>query len=156
MSEPDFPDRYWYGNQPELLVDFRGAQAEQLLPKVLAAVKSYPYPDSYKTWPGPNSNTFTAHIGRSVPELGLVLPVTAIGKDYVPLSQVFTRAPSGTGYQVSLLGLLGGLVGLEEGIEVNVLGLVVGLDFTPPAIKLPGIGNFPPRNVRHPDRPMST
>ncbi|NDA85703.1 MAG: DUF3750 domain-containing protein, partial [Burkholderiaceae bacterium] len=33
------------------------------------AVQSYPYADSYTMWPGPNSNTFTAHVGREVPEL---------------------------------------------------------------------------------------
>ena len=41
-------------------------------------------------------------------------------------------------------------------VEVNLLGLVLGLDFRPPALKLPGIGNVPPRNVLHPERPMST
>ena len=140
MSEPDVPDRYWYGNQPELLVDFRGEQAELLLPKVLAAVKSYPYPDTYKTWPGPNSNTFVAHIGRSVPELGLALPVTAIGKDYLPGGAVAGAVPSGTGYQVSLLGVLGLMAAVDEGVELNVLGLAVGVDFRRPALKLPGVG----------------
>src|SRR5688572_2666561 len=140
MSQPDSPDRFWYGNQPELLADLRGEKAEQLLPKVLAAVKSYPYPDSYKTWPGPNSNTFTAHIGRSVPELGLVLPVTAIGKDYLPGGAVIGAVPSGTGYQISVLGALGLMVARDEGIELNILGLAAGVDFRNPALKLPGIG----------------
>ena len=35
-------------------------------------------------WPGPNSNTFVAHVMRSVPELGAALPPTAIGKDWQP------------------------------------------------------------------------
>jgi hypothetical protein len=142
MSEADFPDRYWYGNQPELLVDFRGAQAEKLLPEVLAAVKSYPYPDIYKTWPGPNSNTFTAHIGREVPELGLVLPVTAIGKDYLPGGAVFGAVPSGTGFQVSLLGVFGLMAAMDEGLELNILGLAAGVDFQRPALKLPGVGRI--------------
>ncbi len=84
------------------------------------------------------------------------MPATAIGKDYLPLSEAIARVPSGTGYQLSLYGLLGGLVGVEEGIELNVLGLVLGIDFRPPAVKLPGIGNVPPRNVRNPSNPMST
>jgi hypothetical protein len=29
----------------------------------------YPYPNEYRAWPGPNSNTFTAYIAREVPEL---------------------------------------------------------------------------------------
>lgn len=142
MSEPDVPDRFWYGNQPELLVDFRGEKAAELLPKVMAAVRSYPYPDSYKTWPGPNSNTFTAHIGRSVPELGLVLPVTAIGKDYLPGGAILDAAPSGTGYQLSVFGVLGLMVAMDEGVELNILGLAAGVDFRNPALKLPGIGRL--------------
>ena len=34
----------------------------------------------------------------------------------------------------------GVLVGLEEGLEVNVLGLTFGVDFNRPALKLPGLG----------------
>lgn len=140
VSEADLPDRFWYGNKPELLVEIRGEQAEELLPEVLAAIQSYPYPDSYTTWPGPNCNTFTAHIGRSVPELQLTLPVTAIGKDYLPDGKVLGAAPSGTGYQFSLFGLLGVMAAADEGLEINILGLSAGVDFCHPALKLPGIG----------------
>jgi hypothetical protein len=110
------------------------------LPQVLAAVASYPYPESYTTWPGPNSNTFVAHVGREVPELGLVLPVTAIGKDYLPGGALLAPTPSGSGYQLSLLGAVGVMAGVDEGIELNVLGLAFGIDFLRPALKLPGIG----------------
>ena len=142
VSEPDLPDRLWYGNTPEVLVDIRGDAAEALIPDILAAVRSYPYPDSYTTWPGPNSNTFTAHVGRSVPELGLVLPVTAIGKDYLPGGALFAPTPSGTGYQLSALGVLGLMAGTKEGLELNVLGLAIGVDFLRPALKLPGVGRI--------------
>ena len=149
-------DAEWYGARPELIRDLRGADAEAVIAKLDRATASYPYANRYSAWPGPNSNTFIAHLGREIPELRLAMPATAVGKDYLPLSEAIARAPSGTGYQLSLLGLLGATIGVAEGLEVNVLGLVVGLDFTPPAVKLPGIGNFPPRNVRHPERPMST
>ena len=142
QSQEDLPDRYWYGNVPELLVDIRGAEAERLLPRVLAAVASYPYPDRYTTWPGPNSNTFVAQVGREVPELGLVLPVTAIGKDYLPGGALLAPTPSGSGYQVSLLGTLGLMAGIEEGIEFNVLGLAFAIDVLRPAMKLPGVGRI--------------
>lgn len=150
------PDAEWFGAAPELIRDLRGAAADAVIARLPAAVASYPYADRYSSWPGPNSNTFVAHLGREIPELRLAMPATAVGKDYLPLSQAFSPVPSHTGYQLSLLGVLGVLAGLEEGLEVNLLGLVVGLDFTPPAIKLPGIGNVPPRNVLHPQRPMST
>jgi len=149
-------DAEWYGAAPELIRDLRGADAEAVIAKLDAATASYPYANSYSAWPGPNSNTFIAHLGREIPELRLAMPATAVGKDYMPLSDAFARAPSGTGYQVSLYGVLGGLVGVEEGVELNLFGLVVGLDFKPPALKLPGIGNVPPRNLRNPDNPMST
>lgn len=142
QSQEDVPDRRWYGNTPELLVDIRGAEAERLLPQVLAAVQSYPYADSYTTWPGPNSNTFAAHVGRQVPELGLVLPVTAIGKDYLPGGALLAPTPSGSGYQLSLLGTLGLMAGVDEGIEFNLLGLAFGIDFLRPALKLPGVGRL--------------
>ncbi|HJM51832.1 MAG TPA: DUF3750 domain-containing protein [Alphaproteobacteria bacterium] len=136
------PDGEWFSNVPLKLVDLRGPGVEELIDKVETAVRDYPHAADYSTWPGPNSNTFTAYIGRQVPELGLDLPPTAIGKDYLPHGAVFGRPPSGRGFQVSLFGVAGILVGLEEGIEVNLFGLVVGLDFNPPALKLPGLGRL--------------
>jgi hypothetical protein len=136
------PDNYWFGSRPELLVDRRGEGVDALIDRVEAAVSAYPYPSSYRTWPGPNSNTFTAYVGRAVPELRLDLPPTAVGKDFLPGGAPVDVAPSGTGVQVSLLGLAGVLVGWEEGIEVNLLGLTFGLDWNRPALKLPGIGRL--------------
>ncbi|MBO6561499.1 MAG: DUF3750 domain-containing protein [Nisaea sp.] len=134
------PDGYWFGSEPELLAEVRGEDAEILIPRILAAAESYPHADEYRIWPGPNSNTFTAHIAREVPELSLDLPPTAIGKDFIPEGGVFAKTPSGTGFQISLLGLAGVMLAVEEGIEVNVLGLTIGVDVTKPALKLPGVG----------------
>jgi Protein of unknown function (DUF3750) len=136
-------DNYWFGDKPELLVDLRGPAAEPLIARVEAAVASYPYPTSYRTWPGPNSNTFTAWVGRSVPELRLKLPSTAIGKDFLPGS-VADTTPSGTGVQLSLFGLTGLAVGWEEGIEVNVLTLNFGVELKHPALNLPLVGRIGP------------
>jgi hypothetical protein len=133
------PDNYWFGARPTLLLERRGAGVDELIGQVREAIKSYPWPDSYTTWPGPNSNTFTAWIARQVPELRLSLPSTAIGKDYLGLVPV-ARAASGTGVQLSLLGVAGATLALDEGVEVNVLGLVIGLDLKAPAILLPGLG----------------
>jgi hypothetical protein len=111
-----------------------------MIPKIEAAIKSYPYPHTYHAWPGPNSNTFIAHIGREVPDLQLDLPSNAIGKDYRGITNPIGLPPSGRGVQVSLLGLLGVTLGVEEGIEVNVLGLNLGIDVKNPALRLPFVG----------------
>ncbi|MDX1527558.1 MAG: DUF3750 domain-containing protein [Gammaproteobacteria bacterium] len=140
-SGRDVPDRSWFGSPPEIIADIRGEKAEALIPKIFRAVKSYPYPERYTTWPGPNSNTFVAHVAREVPELRLELPTTAIGKDYLPNGRLAARAPSGTGYQLSLFGLLGITAAAREGLELNLLGLAFGIDPEDIAIKLPGIGN---------------
>lgn len=134
------PDHYWYGAKPELYADLRGAAAEAAIPKIEAAVRDYPYGNSYTTWPGPNSNSFVAYVGRRVPELALDLPPTAIGKDYLVDSAVIARAPSGTGFQVSLFGLAGFTVGMEEGLEINLLTLNFGIDPKSLALRLPGLG----------------
>ena len=144
VAATDVPDRYWYGNRPELLVELRGDGVNQVIQRIEEAVRAYPYVDQYRLWPGPNSNTFTAFIGRRVPELALNLPPTAIGKDYLANGSFFARSPSGTGFQVSLLGLLGVLVGRQEGLEVNVLSLTFGIDPLAPALKLPGLGRIGP------------
>lgn len=136
-------DGYWYGSRPWLLRDVRGGDnVDQMIERLLQAAKDYPYNKQYKVWPGPNSNTFIAYLARTVPELRLELPPTAIGKDFLPRGALAMRTPSGTGIQVSAGGLLGILVGPEEGLEVNLLGLTAGIDLYPPALKLPGIGRI--------------
>jgi hypothetical protein len=141
------PDARWFGSMPELVAESRGIEAGALIPRIEAAVASYPYADTYRVWPGPNSNTFVAHVLRAVPELRADLPATAIGKDYLGLPLV-ARAPSGTGGQVNLFGVLGVLAGVEEGLELNVLGLTFGVDPLDLALKLPLAGRVGwPRDV---------
>lgn len=80
--EKDLPDRYWYGERPRLLKEFHGDGVDKLIASINLAAKSYPWPDSYKAFPGPNSNTFIAWIAGQVPELDLKLPFSAIGSGY--------------------------------------------------------------------------
>ncbi|WP_136068922.1 DUF3750 domain-containing protein [Modicisalibacter radicis] len=133
------PDRAWFGSLPALVADYRGEAATALIPAIEAAVESYPFRDRYRVWPGPNSNTFVAWVIRQVPGLEVALPPTAVGKDYLGEGFV-ARAPSGSGYQASLNGVLGVTLAWAEGFEVNLLGLTLGVDVTRPALKLPGIG----------------
>jgi len=117
-SAPGIPDGRWFGNEPELLAELRGEAAAKAIAKITDAVATYPYPNE------------------------LDLPVTAIGKDYPINGSVIDRAPSGTGYQLSMLGLLGLTLARDEGLELNLLGLSFGIDFSKPAIKLPFIGRL--------------
>lgn len=143
ISDSGTPDAEWYGSAPVLIRDLRSVDAERIIAKLPEAIASYAFATTYRAWPGPNSNTFIAHLGRQIRELDLTLPSNAIGKDYLPLGQIFARTPSGTGVQLSFSGVLGVTAGADEGIELNVLGLVIGVDARHPALKLPGIGRVP-------------
>jgi hypothetical protein len=136
-----WPPDLWFGEYGEVIADVEGAQAQALIPKIEAAIKAYPYKSEgdYRIWPGPNSNTFVATVLRAVPELGATMPPNAVGRDFRPLPYAGI-SDSGTGVEASLWGLLGVKLGWVEGIEVNVLGLVAGLDLRHPAVKLPGLG----------------
>jgi len=135
-------DGRWAGNQPAILARLDGPNAAAAIPLLEKAIASYPFNDRYRIWPGPNSNTFTAHVLRATPGLRADLPPTAIGKDFIEPPGMFASAPSKTGFQWSLMGLTGVMLAVDEGLEVNLLGLTFGLDFTEPAIKLPGLGRL--------------
>ena len=131
------PDGRWFGSEPELYAEKRGAGVEELITRIDKAAREYPFAGEYSVWPGPNSNTFTSWIARAVPELEIDLPATAIGKDYLGGS-VFGSAPSGRGFQVSLGGLLGFAASGVDGVEINLLGLNFGV--SPNGVKLPLVG----------------
>jgi hypothetical protein len=131
------PDARWFGSLPELYADRRGPGVEELIERIDKAARAYPYGVEYRVWPGPNSNTFTAWIARAVPELEIDLPATAVGKDYLGRS-IFGAAPSGSGVQLSLGGVLGLAVSAVDGVEFNVLGLNFGI--SPNGLKLPMVG----------------
>jgi uncharacterized protein DUF3750 len=137
------PDGRWYGDQPAVIADLKGAAAEKLIPKIEAAITAYQFnhASDYRIWPGPNSNTFVATVLRAAPELGATMPPNAIGRDFRPQAYL-GRTDSGTGVEANLWGLLGLKLGWVEGVELNFFGLVVGLDLQNPALKLPGIGRL--------------
>lgn len=136
------PDAHWYGAKPDLLRTVAGEEAEAAIPKIRRAVASYPYHHAYRVWPGPNSNTFISHILRQVPEIGVELPPNAIGKDWLPGGGLFGKSETGTGFQVSALGVLGLTLGISDGIEIDLLGMSFGIDLIRPALKLPFIGRL--------------
>ena len=138
------PDGRWFGRVPAVIFAADGAAAARMIPRIRAFIRDYRYsrPGDYRLWPGPNSNTFVAAIMQAVPEMRASLPPTAIGKDFPYDGRWFGRTPSKTGFRINLGGYLGLTVGWYEGLELNVLGAVVGLDIRRPALKLAGLGRL--------------
>lgn len=138
------PDGRWFGRSPEVVFAADGEAAAALIPRMQAAIEGYAWRNrgDYRVWPGPNSNTFVAAVLDAVPEARVALPPTAIGKDYPHDGQWLRRTPSGTGVRLTLGGYAGLTVGWVEGVEVNILGGVAGLDIRRPALKLPGLGRL--------------
>ncbi len=79
----DIPDRYWFGEKPEILNEHMGTGVDKLIDDVDKAANAYPWKASYSVFPGPNSNTFIAWVAKQVPALELDLPFAAIGSGYV-------------------------------------------------------------------------
>lgn len=138
------PDGRWFGRLPEVVFAADGKFAEALIPRMQAAITGYAFCNKgdYRAWPGPNSNTFVAAVLEAVPEIGAALPANAIGKDYPYDGRWLRPAPSGTGFRLTLGGYAGITLAWVEGIEVNILGGVAGLDLRRPALKLPGLGRI--------------
>jgi hypothetical protein len=142
VATKDIPDRNWFNQKPNVILDLRGEKADKLIPQIVNSANQYPFAKKYLTWPGPNSNTFTAYVARHVPDLKLALPSNALGKDYLPDFTFFTHAPSGTGYQFSFFGLFGITLARMEGLEINLLGLIYGFSPATMTLKLPGLGDI--------------
>jgi hypothetical protein len=138
------PDGRWFGALPETIVSVDGGDAERLIPKIRFVIETYKFRayGDYHPWPGPNSNTFVQAALDAVPELNAVLPPTAIGKDYPYDGAWYGFTPSRTGIFFNLAGYLGLKIGWVEGIELNLLGGVIGIDLRRPAIKLPALGRL--------------
>lgn len=136
------PDGRWFGSAPEIVFAADGEAAAAMIPRMRAAIEGYRWadPGDYRVWPGPNSNTFVAAVMSAVPEMRASLPATAIGKDYPYDGRWIGPTPSGTGVRLNLGGYLGLTLGWVEGVEVNILGAVAGLDLRRPGVKLPSVG----------------
>ncbi|WP_298435892.1 DUF3750 domain-containing protein [uncultured Jannaschia sp.] len=137
------PDARWYSNAPYVVGALDGADAAAAIPALERAIADYPFAgrNAYVIWPGPNSNTFVAHLLRAVPDLGVTLPPHAVGRDYLGPGWQAVRDAGGD-LHVSWNGLAGLALGPRAGIELHLLGQAVGLDLRRPALKLPGIGRL--------------
>jgi Protein of unknown function (DUF3750) len=128
--------------------------ADALIPRMRAAIADYKYRHygDYTAWPGPNSNTFVASVLAAVPETGVSLPANAIGKDFPADGRWLSLTPSRTGIRASLGGYAGFMIGWIEGVQVNLLGAVMGIDLRRPAIELPGLGRLGMAAQRHAEK----
>lgn len=140
------PDGRWFGRVPETAFAVDGAAATAMIPAMLAAIERYRFRTlgDYRAWPGPNSNTFVAAILDAVPGIRAALPSNAIGKDHPYDGRWLRTTPSRTGLTLRLGGYAGLTVAWVEGLELNLLGAVAGLDVRSPALKLPGWGRVAP------------
>lgn len=150
------PDGRWFGAAPETVFAADGEAAAALIPRMQDAIENYAWRNrgDYRAWPGPNSNTFVAAVLDRVPEIRTALPPTAIGKDFPYDGRWLRLTPSGTGLRLTLGGYAGLTLGWVEGLEVNILGGIFGIDFRRPAIKLPGLGRIGMRGHDGPATPV--
>jgi hypothetical protein len=134
-------DGRWYSNEPVVVYQAAGEAAERLFPKVEAAIGAYPWQaaGSYRSWPGPNSNTFVAWVLAEVPEIEARMPPTAVGRDF-PLGGTWLRRLPAGGVALSLGGIAGLTIGPRAGLEVNFFGLVAGVSLAEPGLIVPAFG----------------
>jgi hypothetical protein len=112
----------------------RGAEAEQMVHRLEALAADYEDATNYRGWPGPNSNTFVERLVREIPGLRYEAHHNAVGKDWAWLRVGISNTGTGVEFETPLFGVQ---LGLEEGVEVHLLQLTFGVDFWPPALKLP-------------------
>ena len=136
------PDGRWYSNAPVIHYELQGDKAARLLGKLETAITRYRWSDygDYTIWPGPNSNTFVASIVQAVPGFDTVMPSTAVGRDF-PEDGRWIKWTSTGALRATLAGYAGFVVGGEEGIELNFLGLVAGFNWSRGEIKIPAVGS---------------
>ena len=135
-------DAAWYSNRPWIVARLSGPRAETAMPLVRAAIETYPHSGrgDYRIWPGPNSNSFVAHVLREVPAIDTVLPPNAVGRGFLANGDWFAVDPDGRDLHVSIAGLAGISAGWRSGLEIHLLGQTAGVDLKRPALKLPAIG----------------
>ena len=122
----------------------RSYEASRLIPKIRHVIENYKFRayGDYNASPGPNSNTFVQAVLDAVPRTQDGLAADRNWKGLPYRGESFWLSPSGTGAYASLGGYIGLTIGWIEGLEVNFLGAVLGIDIRRPALKLPGIGRL--------------
>lgn len=135
-----------FPSKPRLLYELKGKQAEKIIDQIDRLAQIYPYQFEYEEWFGPNQNTFVAYLVRNIEGMDFAMPSNANGKDYLGLP-FYDLTPTKTGYQISYKGMIGMMLSKKEGIEVNIGGIVIGVNPASQEIKLPGFGTIAYRDI---------
>lgn len=136
-------DERW--ERPVRVVDVVAGERAAAAIEGLGSAEEAWTPGSYRAFPGPNSNTFIERLARRTPGLAPRLSPRATGRDFSWIRAGATG--SGTGVELET-PLLGGEVGLREGVQLHVAQLPVGVRLWPPAVVLPFLPAIGPR-FRH-------
>jgi hypothetical protein len=117
------------------IVHYEPEELDEVLSCLRRARREYDtqHPD-YFPIPGPNSNTIIDYLLRRC-NIHVELPATAIGRDYRgPIGASVTSRGSGVQLETWVLGAK---LGLEEGVELHLLDMPLGVHFWPPGITVP-------------------
>ena len=134
-------DLRWLDRPVRVRGVLRGAAAERAAASLLESAESYA-DDHYRAIPGPNSNTFVAALIDDTAGLSTTMHHNAVGKDHrTPVA--FARTPSKTGGRLDT-PFLGAALGLQEGVELHLAGLQLGLGLWPPRLELPFLPEIGP------------
>ena len=112
----------------------RGEAATKFIDCLRRESPTYEHRNTYRAWPGPNSNTYVDIMLRRC-NFHADLPPTAIGKDWRGIFGI-SWTSGGTGFQVST-PIIGFRLGFTEGFQIHLFGLTIGVDLWPPAIIVP-------------------
>lgn len=136
-------DGRWYSNDPRVHYKISGIDARARIGKIEAAIAAYRWRKrgDYILWPGPNSNTFVASILNAVPGFDTAMPATAVGRDF-PVDGKWLSTTKNGAWRATLAGYAGIVIGRNEGLEINFLGLVVGINPANWEVKIPAFGAF--------------
>ena len=138
------PDGRWYGDTPRVLVDVRGAAGRRADPEGQGGDRGLQL-QQCRRLPG-LAGAEQQHLHGHGPARGAGARRPRCRR--TRSARIFAPGPmpgltdSRTGVEASLCGLLGVKLGWVEGVELNFLGLVAGLDLRHPAVKLPGFGRI--------------
>jgi hypothetical protein len=130
-AEKAFADERW-GRSVQVRTVLSGPEAGPVAERLVARAQAMD-PPSYRSFPGPNSNTFIHDLVQGVDGMHANFNSNAVGKDF---GWNFGVSETGTGLEVDAF-LLGLQVGWVEGVELHFLGLTAGIGFAPLTLKLP-------------------